>query len=201
MADPSVKKDKTEVTTRLLRAGWHPIQIRALTVLIERVASPKEVALELGMTRDKAGLVSYHIKELLKRNLVELVREEKVRGAIAHFYKARAPLIVTDEDAARMSPEERLEISSWVITLINGDFGQAIESRSIDERPDRHLSRFPLHLDEQGYLDLIEDFNRLFYRTQEIKAESEERLRHSAEQARPVSAVLACFPMPLVERP
>ena len=60
----------------LLRAAWrHPIQIEALTILSDHVASPKEVAVELKPTAAKAGYVSGHIKELERRGLVELVRD------------------------------------------------------------------------------------------------------------------------------
>lgn len=52
----------------------------------------------------------------------------------------------------------------------------AVESGTIDDRADRHLSRFPLSLDEQGYTDLIDEYRQVFDRTLEIKAESEERL-------------------------
>jgi DNA-binding transcriptional ArsR family regulator len=185
-----------EVTTRLLRAGWHPIQIEALTILAEQEASPKEVAIKLKLTAAKAGYVSGHIKELEKRGLVELARTQPRRGAIEHFYRAIKPLVVTDVDAKRLSLEERLILSAWIINRISDDFLMAVEAGTIDERTDRNLSRFPLCLDEQGYEDLNEDYTRRFHRTLEIQAESEDRLAASGEEGKPFSAMLACFPMP-----
>jgi predicted ArsR family transcriptional regulator len=196
LTPPSQLEETFEVTNRLLRAGWHPIQIEALTILAEQVASPKEVAVKLKLTANKAGYVSGHIKELEKRGLVELAGLEPRRGAIEHFYRAIKPLVVTDEDASRMSFEERLILSAWIINRISDDFLMAVEAGTIDERPDRHLSRFPLCLDEQGYEDLNEDYGQRFYRTLEIKAESEDRLLESAEEGKPFSAILACFPLP-----
>jgi len=187
---------ETEVTTRLLRAGWHPIQIEALTILAEQVASPKEVAIKLKLTAAKAGYVSGHIKELAKRGLVELDRTQPRGGSIEHFYRAIKPLVVTDEDAKRLSFEERLILSAWIINRISDDFLMAVEAGTIDERTDRNLSRFPLCLDEQGYQDLVEDYSRRFHRTLEIQVESEDRLTESGEEGKPFSAMLACFPMP-----
>jgi hypothetical protein len=198
VSSPSTSQveETIEVTNRLLRAGWHPIQIEALTILTEQVASPKEVAVKLKLTPAKAGYVSGHIKELEKRGLAELARLEPRRGAIEHFYRAIKPLVVTDEDASKMSFEERLILSAWIINRISDDFLMAVEAGTIDECTDRHLSRFPLCLDEQGYQDLNEAYGRSFHRTLEIKTDCEERLLASGEEGKPFSAMLACFPMP-----
>lgn len=43
------------------------------------------------------GMASYHVRELLKAGLVELVRTEPRRGAVAHFYSVTpAGLAVLD---------------------------------------------------------------------------------------------------------
>ena len=193
---PPTAQDAVKATSRLLRAGWHPIQIEALTILSDHVASPKEVAVELKLTAAKAGYVSGHIKELERRGLVELVRTEPRRGATEHFYKAIHPLIVLDKDAERMSFEERLILSCWIISRMTVDFVMAVETGAIDERSDRQCSRFSLRLDDQGYGDLIDDSARAFHRTLEIRTESEDRLAASGKKGMPFSAMLACFPMP-----
>lgn len=185
-----------KATSRMLRAGWHPIQIQAQTILTERIASPKEIALELGLPAAKAGYVSGHIKELEKRGLVELVRTERRHSANERFYRATEPLIVADDEAERMSFEERLILSCWIIARMSGDFLQAVEAGTIDERTDRHLSRFPMRLDEEGYLKVIEVHRRVFNRTLEIDSASRQRLTASREEGKPISAMLACFPMP-----
>jgi len=189
-------KGALKATSKMLRAGWHPIQIKALTILTERVASPKEIAIELNLTSAKAGYVSYHVKELLARGLIELVRTASRRGAREHFYRTAKPLIVMDDEAERMSFEERLAFSCWIICCINGDFAMAVEAGTIDARIDRHLSRFPLELDEEGYLDLVSEHNDLFYRTLEIAADSKERMQGSAQAGMPVAALLGVIPMP-----
>ena len=188
-----------KATNKMLRAGWHQIQIKALHILTERVASPKEIAIELGLTSAKAGYVSYHVKELLSRGLVELVRTEPRRGASEHFYRATKPLIVTEDDAERMSFEERLAFSCWIICCISGDFAMAVEGGTIDTRTDRHLTRFPLHLDEQGYLDLLGEHAQVFHRTREIAAESRKRTAASGEEGKPVAASTGVFPMPMAD--
>ncbi len=41
----------------------------------------------------KLGNVSYHVRALLDDGLVELVRTEQRRGALAHFYRASPKLL------------------------------------------------------------------------------------------------------------
>jgi len=172
--------------------------MQALTILSEREASPKEIAVELGLTKAKSGDVSRHVRKLMERGLVELVRTVPVRGAKEHFYKAAAPLVVMGEDAEQMSLEERLVLSSWTISCINRDFLRAVESKTIDERTDRHLTRFPLVLDEPAIRDLFAEHNRVYYRTKQIQEESESRQQTSGDRGRAVSAVTASFLMPKI---
>ena len=185
-----------QATVRMLRSGWQPIQIQALTILSEREASPKEIAAELGL-QDRIGLVGYHIGQLHARGQIELVRQVPVRGANAHFYRASAPLVLMGEDADQMTIEERMAVSCWTVACINHDFLLAVETRTIDERSDRHLTRFPLLLDEQGISDLFAEHRRIFYKTKQIQDECNARRSEASNRA--VSAILASFPMPEIQ--
>jgi DNA-binding transcriptional ArsR family regulator len=70
---------------RLIKALSHSIRIRALEVLNTRIASPSELAKELG---EPLGNVAYHVKILEENDAIELVRTAPVRGALEHFYRA-----------------------------------------------------------------------------------------------------------------
>ncbi len=181
-------------TLRLLRAGWHPLQLRCLTVLTEREASPKILAPLVGEPVVKN--VSYHVRKLEERGLVEEVRTEKVRGAVEHFFKAVERPIITTEEWERMSPAERQETSLYAICLINGDFGQAVEAGTIDECLERHLTRTPMCLDEQGFQKVNEELEAMLYRLLDIQAESDQRRAESGEEGRSVAAIMASFLMP-----
>jgi predicted ArsR family transcriptional regulator len=50
-----------------------------------RTLSPKELSQEL---QAPLSTVNYHVTELRKSGLLEIVGEEQVRGAIEHFYRA-----------------------------------------------------------------------------------------------------------------
>jgi DNA-binding MarR family transcriptional regulator len=195
--------EKADVATRRLRVGWHPIQLRALTILTERVASPKEIAIDLGLTKAKAGLVSHHIRVLEKADLVEEVRTERRRGALEHYFKASKRPIVTEEEAREWTQEQREEFSRYIIVCISKDFGMAIEYKTLDadEHVERHLTRTPLLLDRKGFADLLSAYMQVFDRAFEIQAESDERRSRTGEDPISVSSVLATVPMPMVGPP
>jgi predicted ArsR family transcriptional regulator len=73
---------------RLARANTHPLRVSILEVLSidgGRILSPKDLSLEL---QAPLSTVNYHVTELRHSNLVEVVEEQQVRGAIEHFYRA-----------------------------------------------------------------------------------------------------------------
>jgi hypothetical protein len=73
---------------RLARANTHPLRVSILeTLSIDngRVLSPKELSIEL---EAPLSTVNYHVTELRESDLVEVVDERQVRGAIEHFYRA-----------------------------------------------------------------------------------------------------------------
>ena len=73
---------------RLARANTHPLRVSILEVLSldgGRTLSPKELSLEL---QAPLSTVNYHVTELRNSELVKIVDEEQVRGAIEHFYRA-----------------------------------------------------------------------------------------------------------------
>jgi hypothetical protein len=71
----------------LARANTHPLRVSILEVLSidgGRTLSPKDLSLEL---QAPLSTVNYHVTELRRSNLVKVVDERQVRGAIEHFYR------------------------------------------------------------------------------------------------------------------
>src|ERR687894_689189 len=73
------------VDTKLMKALAHPLRQQLLMALSERVASPSELAEELG---EPLGNVSYHVRMLVDLGCIELVSTTPRRGALEHHYKA-----------------------------------------------------------------------------------------------------------------
>lgn len=72
----------------LARANTHPLRVSILEVLSidgGRTLSPKDLSLEL---QAPLSTVNYHVTELRHSDLVEIIGERQVRGAIEHFYRS-----------------------------------------------------------------------------------------------------------------
>lgn len=79
---------------KLAVAKTHPLQLWILHVLENElpIVSPKKLEQLSGQSLSS---ISYHVVELEKKGLIELVKTEPRRGAVEHFYRA-----VEDEEEA-----------------------------------------------------------------------------------------------------
>ena len=89
----------TQTGTRRCRVNWehlarataHPLRISILEILGMdggRTLSPSDLSHELQIPLSNTN---YHVTELAKAGLIELVRQRQVRGATEHFYRIPTP--------------------------------------------------------------------------------------------------------------
>lgn len=183
-------KTKTGVDQRLVRAIGHPLRLRLLTIFNERVASPSDLAAELG---EPIGNVSYHTRILARLGCVELVKTKQVRGAVEHYYRAVVRPVFSDDDWAELPLSIRKSLAGAVLTEIADDMGASANAGGFD-RDDVHLSRTVVALDKQGWQDLNEALQEAADRALEIQAESAARLQSDgASDSEAAALVLMLF--------
>ena len=95
-----------------MKALSHPLRVRMLTLLNQKVSSPSELADELG---EPLGNVSYHMRFLADLKMVKLVRTEPRRGAVEHYYQALEPPQVSGDDWAQLPASLRRTLSDGVL--------------------------------------------------------------------------------------
>jgi DNA-binding transcriptional ArsR family regulator len=166
-------KTKAGVNQRLVRAIGHPLRLRLLTIFNERVASPSDLAAELG---EPIGNVSYHTRILARLGCVELVKTKQVRGAVEHYYRAVVRPVFSDEDWAQLPKSIRKSLADAALTEIGEDICAAASAGGFD-REEVHISRTALTLDEQGWRDVNQLLQELSERAFAIQAESATRLQ------------------------
>ncbi len=164
---------------RMAKALSHPIRMQILTILHKRVASPNQIAQELG---EGLSQVSYHVKVLRDYECIELVRTEPRRGAVEHFYRATARSFLSDQEFRSLSGGEQQDISLVSVQMIIQDVMEALEAGTFNSREDRHFSRTPLILDEQGWGDIASLLAETLDRVLEIQVENSSRLATSDEK-------------------
>src|SRR5215203_652637 len=177
---------KTGVDQRLVRAIGHPLRLRLLTIFNERVASPSDLAAELG---EPIGNVSYHTRILARLGCVELVKTKQVRGAVEHYYRAVVRPVFSDDDWAELPLSIRKSLAGAVLTEIADDMGASASEGGFD-RDEVHLSRTTLTLDQQGWQELNELLQEVADQALGIQAQSAARL-HSDGVEESEAAVLA----------
>jgi DNA-binding transcriptional ArsR family regulator len=166
---PSKKDDLLD--PRLVKAISHPIRHHVLVMLNDRVASPNEIATEMG---ESLGRVSYHVRRLAEIGAIELVRTEPRRGAVEHFYRATAQAWFSAADWARLPKTTRRNVYGQNLDRIAGDVVAAAGAGGFDEAQ-AHVSVTLLDLDEQAIADVSALLARTLERVLEIQSESAAR--------------------------
>src|SRR6201999_4569147 len=132
---------------RIAKALAHPLRARILQRLGERVASPGDLAVELGAP---LGVVSYHVRMLRDYDCVELVRTEPRRGALQHFYRATARPNLDDDQWRTLPSGLRGELAGETIGELVSDLAAAADAGALED-PEVTVSRTPLELDERSW--------------------------------------------------
>jgi len=141
-------KSKRGVNQALVKSLAHELRAEILAILNERMASPNELAKELG---EGLSQVSYHVKVLKDYEVIRLVKTEPRRGAVEHYYRATSRAFLTDRDWHELPKSAREGMSADLFQMVLDDVVASLEEEKFDEREDRHMSWTPMVVDEQGW--------------------------------------------------
>jgi DNA-binding transcriptional ArsR family regulator len=174
---------------RLVKALAHPLRVEILSVLEERVASPSDLAEELGAP---LGNVSYHVRTLADLGLLKLVRRRTRRGAVEHYYQARGRATVTDKAWSQVPSVVRR-------SMVGVALEQAIEAATAAaagggfDTDESSLTRHSVALDGQGLRELRSLLDRVHEELAEIQERSEERIEQNGASPRQVGLVTMLY--------
>lgn len=188
---PAKTASSMEMTLAAIVA--HPTRARSFLILAERTASPAEIAKEIGKD---VGHVGYHVRKLQQLDLIELVDERPVRGAVEHFYRAIERPVVMEEEFAQQSIEEREVFTRAILQLHVADVARAMDEHTFDGRDNRAIIRTPMLVDEAGFAELAELHVEMYERTLEVQAKSLGRMTGSAEEGIPTVSTSMLFETP-----
>jgi DNA-binding transcriptional ArsR family regulator len=191
MARLQGKKLKQVIDPTLAKAFTHPLRGHVWVTLFERgTVSPKEIADELGLDTSE---VSYHFRELEKKKLIKLLRTERRRGFLEHFYKPVAPAFQYDDSEWMQIPAGiRTTFSGELLRQIIEELTAALEAGSFDARS-RHLSRSWVMVDERGWDEVMQVAEDAVTQILAIQKRCAKQGRKASAPAIPVSVVIASF--------
>lgn len=177
----------------LVKALAHELRVEILGILNERTASPNELAKELN---EGLSQVSYHVKVLKDYKCIELVKTEPRRGAVEHYYRATSRAFLTDRDWRQLPDSIRPGLSADLLELILGDGVTALEAETFDARSDRHMSRTPVVVDEEGWRELMDVLARALDEVVTIQKRSSVRMAKSEEDGFAATVAMMGFELP-----
>ena len=189
-------QDITDV--RVVKALAHPIRVSALALLAENVLSPKEIAEQLGIP---LPLASYHIRQLERFGLIELVRTAARRGTLQHFYRAKSHPKISDLAWADVPLVVKREVVGAALRQSTSAMAAAAAEGGFD-RQDAHASRTAFELDERAWDQLSKLLAKTLERVEQIQAEANDRLRSVPDgDSRRASVVMMLFEGPYASDP
>lgn len=170
----------------VVKAYAHPLRIEILGLLDNRVASPRQLATELG-----TGLstTSYHVRQLAALKLIRLVRRRQVRGAIEHYYTANVRPTLSDSAWAQMP---RVAQRAWLgskIAQIGEEVVAAAEKGGFDH-DDMHLTRTSVRVSAEQWRGVAKILTRAL---REIDALTEEGPSSDDDDQRNALVVMMLF--------
>src|SRR5262245_44972138 len=187
------KSKRVGVDLRLVKALAHELRVEILTILNERMASPNELAKELG---EGLSQVSYHVKVLKDYETITLVKTEPRRGAVEHYYRATSRPYISDSDWQKLPQSVREGMSADLMQMVLDDMSAALGAGTVDAHEDRHMSRSPLLLDKKGWKDASKVLNNALERLIKIQSESTDRMARSGEAGMNVMVAMMGIELP-----
>lgn len=176
------------ISPQLAAAMSHPTRVRAMTILHERPASPRQIAAEID---EPLNNVTYHVNQLRDLGCIELARTESARGGrvLERFYRATQRSYFDEEAWDVLSDKERLDVVSAILKIVAKDISVSMASGAFASEEGPHLSRSALQVDAEGWQEITE----LNERNNKGIIEIEERVaaRAAADAAPSINARVA----------
>ncbi len=173
----------------------NPLRAEVLRILVERPASPVEMARELGVPTPN---VSHHAKRLVELDCAELVEEEKVQGAMKHIYRATERVLVDTSEWEEMNPVEAQSFLAVSMQAVIDDFVASEREQTVAGDADFHLSRTPMVLDQRGLEEGLEIYEAARLAMADVERRSAERSQEDDAPGMRVSSVFGLFRVPPV---
>lgn len=174
----------------LAKALSHPLRGHILATLGDRIASPNEIAKELGIdARD----LNYHVRVLVEIEMIKLVYTEQRRGVLEHFYELNSPVVLIDDSGWSRIPEQlRSRVSVNLLQVAVDEAVDALRAGTFNAG-DSHQSLTTMILDEQGRRTVFELMRGTLERVQEVQRECSKTLKKKPGEGVPVEVFMMGF--------
>ncbi|HEV2858034.1 MAG TPA: TetR/AcrR family transcriptional regulator [Solirubrobacterales bacterium] len=172
-------------------AVLNPQTERTLTVVSHRAATIAEIAEQLPYSRDE---IEKQISSLTEGGFVEAVQGGPEQED--QLYKTRWAVVETEEWGDR-GVGEREQISAEIGWAVKEEVEEAFAAGTFDARPERHLVRLPMWLDEEGWQELSAALDESLEACLEVQRRVQERQKRTGSATGfPARVLLVSFEVP-----
>jgi DNA-binding transcriptional ArsR family regulator len=162
-----------------------------LWILNERIASPSELAEELGATLNK---VCHHVKVLKDARCIELAHTETIGNRVKHFYKANSRAFLDGADWPRVPESLKAGLRATLLRNVLDDAIDAIVEGTYDMCEGSHMSWTPGIVDEQAREELTRVLEKALLDSIAIEDGAKARLESSGEPGISYTVSLMGYP-------
>jgi DNA-binding transcriptional ArsR family regulator len=155
----------------------HWIKVEALAIFHEGEFSAGEVAIMIG---EDVKNVRNHINELYEAGSIEMAGYKKVGGYVRAVYRAIELPVIEDEEAGKMTVEERHDVSGAITQGILAETVCSYRNGKLDVDPVCLLWDAP-HLDRQGEQEMHALLLSTWGEAQKVHAKAVNRMAKSGE--------------------
>jgi DNA-binding transcriptional ArsR family regulator len=142
------------ISPQLAAAMSHPTRVHTMSILLERTASPRQVAEAIG---EPLNNVTYHLNQLRELGCVELVRTEPVHGGrvLERFYRATQRVYFDDDAWEVLDEKSRLDLVSVALRMVSEDITNAMAAGTFFGEDNAHICRSPMVVDDEGWREIV----------------------------------------------
>src|SRR6187551_2870004 len=176
-----------------------PLRVQILSITISRAIAPSEFAESMDIA---LNIASYHFKVLREEGFLEIVKEEKIRGATKHYHRATKSGFISDADWGEVKDALRPGVAGAILQDFNGRVSQAIDTKTLFERDDACLFWKPRLFDEQAWKEHVEMIAWAIAESDRMEEETIQRRAHgetSEAECMHGTFAIAGFPSPTAD--
>jgi len=185
------------IDARFAKAIAHSLRVEIMAELHRAPISPAEYAARTGRPIEN---VAYHFRTLAECDCIEIVGERPRRGAIEHFYANTKHPLFSEEEFSRLPPAVKGSFSASILTAFMDQAAEALLTNTLDSHDSRHLTWQRLHLDEEGFAEVMGRLDELFEWLPAAQMAARERMKKSGESPMDTTVGMFGFESPRPER-
>jgi len=157
----------------IAKALGNSFRQQILWILNERVASPSEIATELG---ENLNRVCHHIGVLTEAECIELAYVKPVGNRLQHFYRATSRAFLDGADWPSVPESVKEGMRATLLRNVLEDAIDAVVEGTYDACEGSHMSWTPMILDEQGREEMIQILQRALLEAIAVQESTKQRL-------------------------